>query len=278
MKNKLNISTVVLALFGFIAVQTSTAQAPNPAKAEAKTTEPKFVYFKGSFTKFHPGKREEAINLIYNRFWTVDQVVGRKPIPFELLTGEWDHMGFFRLHGGLAEMELKKAAMQAKWDRQLEKQEGGPEKAKALHDYHDSLVMKRGGGLFKVPAADVDFSDYYYNKGGKPTYYRVNFVKYKSGKKEQAIDFLLGKYRPVRLAIDRAVIPMVSIAGGWDRIVFISLPGGLGDLESDSLSEAWQEELAKQQGGREKAAEVRNYYNGLVQDRVTEIAEGRWKK
>jgi hypothetical protein len=33
MKNKLNLSTVVLALFGFIAVQTATAQAPNPHPA-----------------------------------------------------------------------------------------------------------------------------------------------------------------------------------------------------------------------------------------------------
>jgi hypothetical protein len=33
MKTKLNISTVVLALFGFIAVQTATAQAPNPHPA-----------------------------------------------------------------------------------------------------------------------------------------------------------------------------------------------------------------------------------------------------
>jgi hypothetical protein len=34
MKTKLNISTVVLALFGFIAVQTATAQAPNPHPAQ----------------------------------------------------------------------------------------------------------------------------------------------------------------------------------------------------------------------------------------------------
>jgi hypothetical protein len=34
MKIKLNISTVVLALFGFIAVQTATAQAPNPHPAQ----------------------------------------------------------------------------------------------------------------------------------------------------------------------------------------------------------------------------------------------------
>ena len=34
MKTKLNISTVVLALSGFIAVQTATAQAPNPHPAQ----------------------------------------------------------------------------------------------------------------------------------------------------------------------------------------------------------------------------------------------------
>jgi len=62
-------------------------------------------------------------------------------------------------------------------------QEGGPEKARALHDYHESLLMKRGGGLFKVSAADVGFSDQYYNNGGKPIYYRVKFTKFKSGKK-----------------------------------------------------------------------------------------------
>ena len=34
MKTKLNISTVVLALSGFIAVQNATAQAPNPHPAQ----------------------------------------------------------------------------------------------------------------------------------------------------------------------------------------------------------------------------------------------------
>ena len=278
MKTKLNIPTVLLALSGFIVVQAATAQAPNPAKGEAKTTEPKFVYFKGSFTKYHHGKREEALDLIYSRFWTVDQVVGRKPIPFDCLTGEWDHMVFFRLHGGLADLEKEKDAMQVKWDQQLEKQEGSPEKAKALHDYHESLVMKKGDGLFKVLAADVDFPDHYYNKGGKPTYYRVTFVKYKSGNKEEANKYIMNNFRPVRLAIGRSVIPMFSVAGGWDNIVFVAMPSDLADFESDSPSEAWEEEFAKQQGGRDKAAEANGYFRGLVEDTVTEITKARWKK
>ena len=279
MKTKLNISTVVLALFGFVAVQTTIAQAPNPAKGEAKTTEPKFVYFKGSFVKFHPGKREEAFDLIYSRFWTVDQVVGRKPIPFDCLTGEWDHMVFFHLHGGLAEMELKKAEMQAKWDRQLEKQEGGPEKAKALHDYHDSLVMKRGGGLFKVPADVVNFADDYFNKGGKASYHSVSFIKFKPGKKEQATEFALKNFLPVSRTVVSSVIPMISIAGGWDHIVFKKMPNGIVDPESNNISKPWSEEFIKQQGSEEKAAQAMKFWNNnLLQEKVTEIAKALWEK
>ena len=279
MKTKLNISTVVLALFGFIAAQNATAQAPNPVKAEAKTAEPKFVYYRGKFTKFHPGKREEATNVIYRKFWTVEQAVGRKPIPFEFVTGEWDHMVFFRLHGGLAEMELKKAVMQANWNRQLEKQEGGPEKAKALHEYHDSLVMKSGGGLFKVPADVVDFADDYFNLDGKESYHSVSFIKFKSGKKDQATEFALKNFLPVSRSVVSSVIPMISVAGGWDHIVFKKMPNGIADPRSNSISKAWSEEFAKQQGGKEKAAEAMKFRNNsLLQEKVTEIAKAIWKK
>lgn len=268
--------SIFIVLFALSLTSFSTLHADDPAKAGTKkTAEPQFVYFEGFFLKFYPGKREEALDLIPSRFATVDRIVGRKPIAFDFVTGEWDHVVFLRLHGGLADKELEKTEMQAKWERQLEKQEGGPKKVKILQDYSSSLVMKRGSGLFKVPAADVGFFDDYYNKGGKLTYLRVHFTKYKSGKKEEAIDFIMENFRPVRLAIERPAIPMVSVSGGWDRIMFFPMAGGLGDIESNSLLEALQEELAKQQGGRDKAAEVIDYYNGLVQDRFTEIAKGR---
>ncbi len=270
--------SILTVLFALSLASFPTLHADDSTKNGTKTAEPQFVYFKGSFTKFHHGKREEALDLIYSRFWTVDQVVGRKPIPFDCLTGEWDHIVFFRLHGGLADLEKEKDAMQVKWDQQLEKQEGSPEKAKALHDYHESLVMKKGDGLFKVLAADVDFPDHYYNKGGKPTYYRVTFVKYKSGKKEEANKYIMNNFRPVRLAIGRSVIPMFSVSDRWDHIVFFPMYGGLRDLETDSLSEAWQEEFSKRQGGRDKAAKAMNFYTGLVQESTTEITKARWKK
>ena len=54
MKNKLNISTVVLALFGFVAVQTATAQAPNPHPAQEalKGMQPFIGSWAGEFEAF----------------------------------------------------------------------------------------------------------------------------------------------------------------------------------------------------------------------------------
>ena len=88
----------------------------------------------------------------------------------------------------------------------------------------------------------------------------------------------MNNFRPVRLAIGGSVIPMFSVAGGWDNIVFVAMPSDLEDFESDSPSEAWEEEFAKQQGGRDKAAEANGYFRGLVENTVTEITKARWKK
>jgi len=69
--------SILTVLFALSLASFPTLNADTPAKVGTKkTAEPKFVYFEGSFTKFHPGKREEALNIIYSRFWTVDQVVG----------------------------------------------------------------------------------------------------------------------------------------------------------------------------------------------------------
>lgn len=105
-----------------------------------------------------------------------------------------------------------------------------------------------------------------------------NLQSLSQAKKEQAIDFIMDNLRPVRLAIGGSVIPMFSVAGGWEHIVFSPMPGGLGDFESDSLSDAWEEEFAKRQGGRDKAAEPTKFYTGLVKESITEIAKARWKK
>ena len=54
MKNKLKISTVVLALFGFVAVQNAIAQAPNPHPAHEalKGLQPVIGNWAGEFEAF----------------------------------------------------------------------------------------------------------------------------------------------------------------------------------------------------------------------------------
>jgi len=196
-----------------------------------------------------------------------------------LVTGKWDHIVFFPLHGGLADMELEKAEMRVKWGKQLEKQEGGPEKSKQLLDYYESQVMKRGGGLFKVPASEVDFADNYFDEKGEASYHTVSFIKFKSGKKDQATEFALKNYLPVSRSVVSSVIPMISIAGGWDHVVFKKMPNGIADPESDSISKTWSDEFIRQQSGKEKAAEAMKFWNNnLLQESMTEFAKALWKK
>jgi len=270
-----NILSVVLTLALFSALPANSEAAPL-GKTDADN---KLVYYEGQFVKFYPGKRKEALSLIYDKFWSVDRAIGRKAIPFDLVTGEWDHIVFFRLHGGLADMELEKAEMRVKWSEQLEKQEGGPEKSKQLLDYVESLIMKRGGGLFKVPASVVDFDEDYFNEKGKPSYHTVSFIKFKSGKKAQATELALKNFLPVSRSVVSSVIPMISIAGRWDHIVFKKMPNGIEDPESESISKPWSEEFIKQQGSEEKAAQAMKFWNNnLLQEKVTEIAKALWKK
>src|SRR5215470_14840351 len=47
------------------------------------------------YAKFKPGKTPEALKIIHEHFWPVDRKVGRKAIPFDLVTGEWDHVVYF---------------------------------------------------------------------------------------------------------------------------------------------------------------------------------------
>ena len=72
---------------------------------------------------------------------------------------------------------------------------------------------------------------------------------------------------------------MISVAGGWDHIVFKKMPNGIADPRSNSISKACSEEFAKQQGGKEKAEEAMKFWNNsLLQEKVTEIAKSYLEK
>src|SRR5689334_23145736 len=47
------------------------------------------------YAKFKPGKAPEALKIIREHFFPVDKKIGRKSIPFDFSTGEWDHVVYF---------------------------------------------------------------------------------------------------------------------------------------------------------------------------------------
>ena len=81
-----------------------------------------------AYAKFKPGKAPEALKIIHEHFWPIDKKVGRKAIPFDFVTGEWDHVVYFPYD--TARMDTIPSG--AEWWKALVEQEGGAEQAQKL--------------------------------------------------------------------------------------------------------------------------------------------------
>jgi len=81
-----------------------------------------------AYAKFKPGKAPEALKIIHEHFWPVDKKVGRKAIPFDYTTGEWDHIVYFPYDTG----RMDTIPSGAEWWKAFAEQEGGAEQAQKL--------------------------------------------------------------------------------------------------------------------------------------------------
>ncbi len=97
-------------------------------------------YYIALFTKFKPGTWSEAREIIYTHFWPTDQEIGRDVIPFDVLTGEWDHVVFFRMEGGPGDLAWQRSPTDVKWDAALAKKLGGQEAMETVMAHFQSLV------------------------------------------------------------------------------------------------------------------------------------------
>jgi hypothetical protein len=78
--------------------------------------------------RFKVGKADEALKIIHEHFFKVDKTIGRKVLPFDYKTGEWDHVVYFPFD--TARMDTIPPV--AEWMKAFEKQEGGVEQAHKL--------------------------------------------------------------------------------------------------------------------------------------------------
>jgi len=126
------LSTLFVLLFLLLSVGHASAQ-------EAQRRE-NVDYYLALFTKFEPGAWPEAREIIYSHFWPTDHEIGHEVIPFDVLTGEWDHVVFFKMDGGPADLSWRRSPNDVKWDAALAKKLGGQEAMETVMARFQSLV------------------------------------------------------------------------------------------------------------------------------------------
>jgi len=97
-------------------------------------------YYVVSYTKFKHGMGDEAMRLIYDHFWPIDKAIGRKVIPFDAMTGEWDHIVYFLLSEGTGELAWKTSMTDEEWMSAFVSREGSFKQAQALLQRFDQLI------------------------------------------------------------------------------------------------------------------------------------------
>lgn len=129
-------SPLLAALFLAQSATLALGQAAQPGTPIEGVT-----WYTVSYTKFKPGMADEARKIIYEHFWPVDKEIGREVIPFDYVTGEWDHVVYFPMPGGPAELGFRQTALDRRWFETFSRREGGKEKAEALDKRFGDMVL-----------------------------------------------------------------------------------------------------------------------------------------
>ena len=133
---------------GLVAVSFLTYTIPRSAQAADGG---QASWYQAISFKFKAGKAEEALKIIHDHFQKVDKAIGRKVIPFEYLTGEWDHVVYFPLD--VARMET--IPSNTEWMKALAGQEGGMEQAQKLFGTFLDMVATSKTEIAQLPATWV---------------------------------------------------------------------------------------------------------------------------
>ena len=96
-----------------------------------------------ALTKFKPGKRERAIEIIKDYFAKADGMTGKASgvHGIHLNTGEWDVMYVFPMKGGPSDMTWLTSPDDIEWMNAMVKLTGSREKAIEIIAEFDSLIL-----------------------------------------------------------------------------------------------------------------------------------------
>jgi hypothetical protein len=89
-----------------------------------------------------------ALKMIHEHFHKVDKTVGRRVIPFDYQTGEWDHVVYFPFDP----VRWDTIPSWAEWMKALAAQEGGMEQAQKLLQSWLDLIDTSRNEVVRLPA------------------------------------------------------------------------------------------------------------------------------
>jgi len=116
------------------------------APAFADDHEPSLMevdWYRVNLIKWKPGMGDRAHEII-EMYEKVDAALGRNDvIDFHMATGEWDSIVAMPMRNGIAAMGWAENPDGAAWRAEFAKQVGGEDKAKALWDEFETLILRR---------------------------------------------------------------------------------------------------------------------------------------
>jgi hypothetical protein len=147
MRPQAMIPSGVRALLGLV-VLLAAAAIGHPSPAQAADTDKVYLVM---YAKFKPGKAPEALKIIHDHFHKVDMTIGRRVIPFDYVTGEWDHV----VHFPFDTARMDTVPPGAEWMKALAAQEGGMDQAQRLFQSYLDLVETSRTEIARLPATWV---------------------------------------------------------------------------------------------------------------------------
>lgn len=132
----MNHTPLLAALFLALPASSGLGQGAQPGNPIEGVT-----WYTVSYLKFKPGMAAEARKIIYEHFWPVDKEIGREVIPFDHVTGEWDHVVFLPMPGGPAELAFQETPLGKRWQETFFRREGGRDKAGVLEKKFGEMVL-----------------------------------------------------------------------------------------------------------------------------------------
>ncbi len=128
--------------------------------------------------------------------------------------------------------------------------------------------------IFAVPASAQD-DEGPVTQGDDARYVSVTHVKFKTGKRERAMEIIADHFVPAGVAAGTPD-PLGVIhyqTGEWDALFVWRLEGGMADLEwyrsADNIK--WRTALVEQEGGEEAAGALVSEYQSLIDEAETDV-------